>query len=70
MSIQSILTKKSHSKDDIIRLLNADGADEKQLFNFASQIKLQIVGNLVYLRGLIEMSNICEKGCDYCGIRK
>ena len=27
-------------------------------------------GNTVHLRGLIELSNICEKDCYYCGIRK
>ena len=70
MSIQSILTKNTHSKDDIIRLLNADGDDEKLLFDFSNKIKLQNVGNTVYLRGLIELSNICEKDCYYCGIRK
>lgn len=70
MSIQSILTQNTHSKDDIIRLLNADGDDEKLLFDFSNKIKLQNVGNTVYLRGLIELSNICEKDCYYCGIRK
>lgn len=70
MQIQSILTKDTHSKDEIIRLLNADGDDEKLLFDFSNKIKLQNVGNTVYLRGLIELSNICEKDCYYCGIRK
>jgi biotin synthase len=28
------------------------------------------VGNKVYFRGLIELSNICGKDCYYCGIRK
>lgn len=70
MSIQSILTQNTHSKDDIFRLLNADVYDEKLLFDFSNKIKLQNVGNMVYLRGLIEMSNNCEKDCYYCGIRK
>lgn len=70
MSIQSILTQNTHSKDEIIRLLNAEDDDEKLLFDFSNKIKLQNVGNTVYLRGLIELSNICEKDCYYCGIRK
>lgn len=70
MSIKSILTQNTLSKEDIIRLLNADGDDEKLLFDFSNKIKLQNVGNTVYLRGLIELSNICEKDCYYCGIRK
>ena len=70
MSIQSIHTQNTHSKEDIIRLLNAEDDDEKLLFDFSNKIKLQNVGNTVYLRGLIELSNICEKDCYYCGIRK
>lgn len=70
MSIQSILQKNTLSKDDNIRLLKANGDDEKLLFDFSNKIKLQNVGNTVYLRGLIELSNICEKDCFYCGIRK
>lgn len=40
------------------------------LFRKAYAVKLKNVGNKVYLRGLIELSNICEKNCYYCGIRK
>ena len=35
----------------------------------AAEIKKLTVGNTVYLRGLIEFSNICSKDCLYCGIR-
>lgn len=58
------------SKNDIINLLNSSGEEEQELFARASQVKLQNVGNMVYLRGLIEMSNVCDKDCYYCGIRK
>ncbi|HHT22134.1 MAG TPA: [FeFe] hydrogenase H-cluster radical SAM maturase HydE [Bacteroidales bacterium] len=57
-------------KNDIINLLNSSGEEEQELFARASQVKLQNVGNTVYLRGLIEMSNVCDKDCYYCGIRK
>ncbi len=30
----------------------------------------QIYGNAVYIRGLIEISNICKNDCLYCGIRR
>ena len=70
MPIQTLLHKTNLTKDDIIRLLNAEDDDEKLLFDFSNKIKLQNVGNTVYLRGLIELSNICEKDCYYCGIRK
>ena len=40
------------------------------LLHKAGELKLQTVGNKVYFRGLIELSNVCEKDCLYCGIRK
>ena len=39
------------------------------LFAEANAIKTSTIGNKVYLRGLIEFSNICRKNCYYCGIR-
>lgn len=34
-----------------------------------TEVKRATVGNKVYLRGLIELSNKCVKNCLYCGIR-
>lgn len=36
----------------------------------AVEVRQQIYGNKVYIRGLIEISNICKNDCYYCGIRK
>lgn len=36
----------------------------------AVQARKEIYGNTIYIRGLIEISNICKNGCLYCGIRK
>ncbi|MCL2417359.1 MAG: [FeFe] hydrogenase H-cluster radical SAM maturase HydE [Bacteroidales bacterium] len=44
-------------------------SDTSELFAQAKQSKSEIVGNKVYLRGLIEYSNRCAKDCYYCGIR-
>lgn len=41
-----------------------------QLYAQAYEIKKQHCGTKVYYRGLIEFSNICEKDCLYCGIRR
>lgn len=35
----------------------------------AENIRKNIYGNAVYIRGLIEVSNICKNDCLYCGIR-
>ena len=36
----------------------------------AMQAKEKVYGNKVFIRGLIEISNICKNDCYYCGIRK
>ncbi len=57
------------STEEITHLLTVTGEEEKQLFSRSAEIKLRQVGNKVYLRGLIELSNSCGKDCYYCGIR-
>ncbi|HDQ15763.1 MAG TPA: [FeFe] hydrogenase H-cluster radical SAM maturase HydE [Bacteroidetes bacterium] len=68
--IKDLLKKTDLQKEDIITLLQAKEEDRLVLLQQAAIIKKQHVGNKVYLRGLIELSNICEKDCYYCGIRK
>ena len=47
-----------------------DAAFEQALLEEAYRVKTATVGPEVYLRGLIEISNICVKNCLYCGIRR
>ena len=47
-----------------------DTAFERELRDFAYKTKVETIGPEVYLRGLIEISNICIKDCLYCGIRR
>ena len=37
--------------------------------SLAEAVRKEIYGNAVYIRGLIEISNICKNNCLYCGIR-
>jgi biotin synthase len=55
---------------DLVSLLRTTGPEKTSLFERSAAIKEQHVGNRVYFRGLIEFSNICQKNCLYCGIRK
>ena len=43
--------------------------EKKELITKAREIRDEVIGNKVYLRGLIELSNHCSKNCYYCGIR-
>ena len=47
-----------------------DAAFEAALREAAYRVKVETVGPEVFLRGLIEISNICTKNCLYCGIRR
>ncbi len=69
-NFSDIINQKDFTKSDIISMLSAKGNDEKLLFAKAKEIKEIEIGKKVYYRGLVEFSNICEKNCLYCGIRK
>lgn len=67
----SILAKEHLDGEDVVQLLSVKEEKEKhRIFRRAYEVKRKYSGNVVYLRGLIEMSNICRKDCYYCGIRK
>ncbi|MDZ7614183.1 MAG: [FeFe] hydrogenase H-cluster radical SAM maturase HydE [Flavobacteriaceae bacterium] len=64
------MNKKFLEKQDLIAMLEAEGADKQLLFERSREITDQYIGKKVHLRGLIEYSNVCIKDCYYCGIRK
>jgi biotin synthase len=70
MNVSDILVKDSFSKKEIVKLLEAEGEDKILLFTKSAEVKEKYIGKKVWLRGLIEFSNICGKDCLYCGIRK
>jgi biotin synthase len=67
--IEEIINKEQLTKQDIMLLLQCDQEEKNKLYSKAAKIKKEYVGDIVYFRGLIEMSNICRKNCFYCGIR-
>ena len=42
----------------------------KLLAEYAVNARQKVYGNSVFIRGLIEISNICKNDCLYCGIRR
>lgn len=59
------------TKDEIISLLRLERREDiAALYKRAHEVRVKNVGPKVYLRGLIELSNICAKNCLYCGIRR
>ncbi|MBU0468470.1 MAG: [FeFe] hydrogenase H-cluster radical SAM maturase HydE [Candidatus Omnitrophica bacterium] len=58
-------------RNEIIKWLkDNDQNNLKELYRQAYEVKLKHVGLNVYFRGIIEFSNICQKDCLYCGIRR
>ncbi len=69
--IYKILDKDVLKKEEILKLLEATNEEElKSIFQKAYKIKEKYIGKKSYYRGLIELSNVCDKNCYYCGIRK
>jgi len=67
---EEILKKEYLTQEDLILMLQAEDNDYELLIKKAYALKRKQIGNKVYFRGLIELSNICSKNCFYCGIRK
>ncbi|HOV93103.1 MAG TPA: [FeFe] hydrogenase H-cluster radical SAM maturase HydE [Candidatus Kapabacteria bacterium] len=69
--IDEILNKNELTHEDLVEILKIQDKKElEQLRLRAYKIMQENVGDLVYVRGLIEFSNYCINDCYYCGIRK
>ena len=59
------------TRNEVIEKLSlSETASMKSLYAEAYTKKVSTIGNKVFLRGLVEFSNICSKNCYYCGIRR
>lgn len=61
--------KKIKSIAELLKYSCSDTVKMQNVFNNADLIRQKYVGNTVYLRGIIEISNYCRKNCFYCGLR-
>lgn len=58
-------------KSELVKLVSACTENELEyLRQKAQKCAVEHFGNKIYIRGLIEISNICKNDCLYCGIRK
>lgn len=71
MDYGAVLGKERLTGDDRRLLLRAkDPGAVEDIRRFAQDLRLRQCGPYVYLRGLVEFSNICSNDCLYCGIRR
>lgn len=61
---------KDLHREDIILLLKLPADFSPDLFAAADRVRHEKVGDEIYLRGIIEFSNYCDRNCLYCGLRK
>ncbi len=60
---------KESSKQKFTKWLRAEGQLQQQLFHEARAVRHAHGLDEVMLRGVIEISNYCQKQCDYCAMR-
>jgi len=75
MKIKNIIDKlykeNNASEEELLFLLdNLNDEDKSYLVEKSHETRMKSYGNTVYMRGLIEFTNICKKNCVYCGIRR
>lgn len=69
--IQDAREGKDLTQREILRLLNLSEPEAKaHLYPAADAVRREWVGDEIHLRGIIEFSNICERDCLYCGLRR
>jgi biotin synthase len=71
MNLIKVLHNENLTREEIIFLLSlTDKHEIELLFRRADDMRKQICGDDVHLRGIIEISNYCNQNCFYCGLRE
>ena len=69
--ISKLCGTHSLSVDEYEQLItNRNNETAGLLRKLAVRVRREFYGNDIYIRGLIEISNICRNDCCYCGIRR
>ena len=66
--VKELYEKKDLSDENLLHLLKNDECND-ELIKYANMRREEYYGKDVYIRGLIEFTNICKNNCYYCGIR-
>ena len=57
-------------KEELVQLLSSYSAKDMEFArSMARETAQKYFGNKIYIRGLIEFTNICRQNCLYCGLR-
>ena len=70
-ALEDLLAQTEFTDEEVARILRIRTPEEADLLQRrAYDLTTREMGPNVYLRGLIEISNVCTANCRYCGIRK
>lgn len=64
-----LLQQTKNAPDEVLRTLITSSDATRPLAKAADEVRRAVYGTDVYIRALIEISNICKNNCYYCGIR-
>jgi biotin synthase len=68
--LDELLSVETFTRDHLIALLSlSEPEDLERLFHRADEVRRREVGDVVHMRGIIEISNHCACNCLYCGLR-
>lgn len=69
--IDKLRQTQTLTKEEWIKIIeNRTSELAEYLFEQAREVRQEQYGKEVYIRGLIEFTNVCRNDCYYCGIRK
>ncbi|SEK80590.1 [FeFe] hydrogenase H-cluster radical SAM maturase HydE [Ruminococcus albus] len=69
--IDKLNSEKHLEKDEWVRVLSEfDDDDRVYAADIAREISTSRFGNKIFIRGIVEFSNVCKNDCYYCGIRR
>ncbi|MDD3844978.1 MAG: [FeFe] hydrogenase H-cluster radical SAM maturase HydE [Syntrophorhabdaceae bacterium] len=58
-----------YTRERALEMLGSAGGSVEELYRHADVVRRNHMGDEVFIRGIIEFSNICINDCLYCGIR-
>ena len=67
---EKLVTEHDLSEEELLCLLEHRQEVASYLQEQAQKLCQEVFGKEIYIRGLLEISNICKNNCYYCGIRK
>lgn len=69
LDLAPVLHRQQNAKSVLMNLLTASGDTQQALFAKAREVRREHGSDVVKVRGVIEISNYCQKHCEYCALR-